>query len=90
VVVPDASSDSDIAGVAEKLREALASLTLPAPDRPITMTASIGGCLADARASIDAMLRSTDDALYAAKGAGRNRIVVGKTVPASKGIDKIL
>ena len=90
VVAPDASSDSDIAGVAEKLREALASLTLPAPDRPITMTASIGGYLADARASIDAMLRSADDALYAAKGAGRNRIVVGRTVPASKDLDKIV
>lgn len=85
VVVPGAQSEDDITAVAEKLRAALASRTLTSPAGSVTMTASIGGCFADARASIDAMLRSADHALYEAKGAGRDRVGMGQPVDAASG-----
>lgn len=60
----------------ERIRAAIAAIDLRAGDRRVPIAASIGvtTALGD---SIEAMLKRADDALYAAKQAGRNRVIVG-------------
>lgn len=56
--------------LAERLRAAIAELQLPA-----AVTVSIGCAeLSSSMASVDALLARADDALYAAKQGGRNRV----------------
>lgn len=61
------------AGVAERLRAAVAALRVPSDDgHLLSATVSIGIALGDV-ASLDELLTRADRALYAAKAAGRNR-----------------
>lgn len=59
----------------EDLRRELESSSIAAGERTITVTASIGVC-ARPGVPIADMLREADNALYAAKEAGRNRVCV--------------
>lgn len=61
---------------AERCREEVRSVSLPAHDHVIRVTASFG--LADSRnvSSQEELVRRADEALYHAKQAGRNRVVV--------------
>jgi diguanylate cyclase (GGDEF)-like protein len=83
VLLPGASV-AEAAGVAERQREAVASLAIPtdrpgAPDAEI-VTVSIGVARIDARDEVliedDGWLRAADDAMYASKAAGRNRVSI--------------
>ena len=59
--------------VAEAVRHAIAAITLPGIDRPIT--ASVGvAVLPDDAGDAVTLFRSADRALYAAKQNGRNRV----------------
>jgi diguanylate cyclase (GGDEF)-like protein len=59
--------------VAEKVRSAVAAIALSNLDLPVT--ASLGGAtLPDDCGDADTLIRAADRALYAAKGAGRNRV----------------
>ena len=72
IVLPD----TNLAGaldVAEKLRAAIARISVPGVDR--TTTASFGvAILPDDAGEPDLLLRVADRALYAAKNAGRDRV----------------
>jgi diguanylate cyclase (GGDEF)-like protein len=59
--------------VAEKVRAAIAHITIPGVER--TITASLGVAELPAHAGdADGLMRAADRALYTAKGNGRNRV----------------
>jgi diguanylate cyclase (GGDEF)-like protein len=59
--------------VAEAVRHAIAAITLPGIDRPITASVGVAVLPDDAGDSVT-LFRSADRALYAAKQNGRNRV----------------
>jgi len=63
--------------VAERAREAIAAADLGDPDDPYRVTASIGVAVLGATTadSPRSLLRAADKALYAAKAAGRDRVM---------------
>jgi len=60
---------------AERLRREMAALQLGANDESLALTCSFGVSEWQAGDSVDDVLRRADMALYAAKAAGRNRVV---------------
>jgi diguanylate cyclase (GGDEF)-like protein len=62
--------------VAEKIRHRIGGSPVRYGGKEITMTASLGVCslVGGATAAADDLLHQADDALYAAKNAGRNRV----------------
>jgi len=54
--------------VAERLRQAVAQLSAPVP------TISVGVAMSEPAGLVDNLIRHADEALYQAKGAGRNRV----------------
>jgi diguanylate cyclase (GGDEF)-like protein len=73
-LLPDTGADGALES-AEKLRSAIARVTLPGIDRAIT--ASVGAAVyPHTAADPESLLRLADRALYAAKAAGRNRAAV--------------
>ncbi|MGH2785083.1 MAG: diguanylate cyclase [Actinomycetota bacterium] len=62
--------------VAEKIRESIASKPFGAEDEAITVTVSIGlACFPQHGSTAQTLLRAGDQALYEAKGRGRNLVV---------------
>ena len=59
---------------AEALRAAIASFPHPGNDQGIRITTTLGGALYRPPESLEAFMHRADEALYAAKRAGRNRI----------------
>jgi two-component system cell cycle response regulator len=84
VVMPDTGVDIS-AAVAERLRAKIADAAFPTAAGALPVTASIGVACAESgnEAPLD-LMRRADEALYAAKGAGRNRVIVGGANPAAK------
>ena len=78
VVLPDA--DAGHAGVvAERMRAAVADTAIGFGDRILRVTLSAGvASLRPEHADWDALFRSADAAMYAAKAAGRNQVVVAR------------
>ena len=69
------------ARVAERLRGRIAGTRIETPEAAITVTASLGiaSLEGDKRITLAELLNQADQALYAAKQAGRNRVhVIGK------------
>jgi diguanylate cyclase (GGDEF)-like protein len=76
-LLPDTGADGALEA-AEKLRAAIARLTLPGIDRAIT--ASVGAAIyPQTAAEPESLLRLADRALYAAKASGRNRAELADT-----------
>lgn len=74
VLLPDTPMHEALA-IAERLRAALAGLAVPlAGASPIRITASLGVAHGEPAADLDDLLRLADDALYASKQDGRNRV----------------
>ena len=72
-------TDVQLAGaelVAERIRRAVESSAVQAGGVEVQVTVSIGLAPAEASATAETLLRSSDAALYAAKSAGRNRVVL--------------
>ncbi len=59
---------------AETLREAIGSFPHPGNDRGIRITATLGGTLYRTDETAEMLMQRADEALYAAKRAGRNRV----------------
>ena len=75
-VVLLAGADEETAGrAAESARAAIAAVRVTTPNGEIAVTASIGCSALVAEDSVSAALERADEALYAAKRAGRNQIV---------------
>jgi len=75
VVLPGVSA-ARVMEIAERVRHHISSLPVRYAGKEITMTASIGvfSVPTGFAASADEVLHQADDALYAAKNAGRNRV----------------
>ena len=63
--------------VAEKLRAAVESAALSFADQTLKITMTFGVSVYSAAASTEACVRRADEALYAGKDQGKNRVVVG-------------
>jgi two-component system, cell cycle response regulator len=77
VVMPETGS-AEAAVVAERLRAAVADepFVLPAGGKSLAITVSIGVAVTgDGQEGLEDLLKRADDALYAAKNAGRDRVV---------------
>jgi diguanylate cyclase (GGDEF)-like protein len=76
VIVLPAAGPSKMLDIAERLRQRISQEPVRFGGREITMTASIGAFAVPLgyAANPDAALHQADDALYAAKNAGRNRV----------------
>ncbi len=75
VVVMPGTNALDAAYAAERLRSAVAALALDPADGPPSVTISVGlACTRGRLMTPEALLHEADDALYAAKRAGRNRV----------------
>jgi diguanylate cyclase (GGDEF)-like protein len=74
VICPNTSAQQASIG-AERLRAAVDSHVIQTPGREIRTTVSIGVAeRTSAMQSLDALLKAADEAVYAAKSAGRNQV----------------
>jgi diguanylate cyclase (GGDEF)-like protein/PAS domain S-box-containing protein len=74
VVLCEGASATEAAAVAERIREMLAT-PLGLGGRQLSLTASIGYAVGTPGCSSDDLLAQADTAMYAAKQAGKNRVV---------------
>jgi diguanylate cyclase (GGDEF)-like protein len=79
VVLPELDDPQDLAAIAEKLRSGISAAVFQAGGRAYRLSASIGSCIAGPDEAIEDMLKPADRALYEAKGAGRNCVVVAES-----------
>jgi diguanylate cyclase (GGDEF)-like protein len=86
IFLPDCNLDEAVAK-AEKIRAAVAGTSMTMGERVIpSVTISIGLAMFPAQAATRAQLiQSADAALYRAKGAGRNRVVIADSLAPSTG-----
>ncbi|QUS39768.1 sensor domain-containing diguanylate cyclase [Tardiphaga alba] len=79
IVLPH-TNRADAQLVAEKVREAIAGVTVMGADGPLRVSASLGIATLERTASdIDELLRRADAAMYEAKQTGRNRCIAWRT-----------
>jgi len=72
--------------VAERLRAAIEAQPTQTEAGPVACTVSIGiAAMDEATPSVEALLKRADEALYAAKNSGRNRVCGPAMVPAEAG-----
>jgi diguanylate cyclase (GGDEF)-like protein len=79
VLLPDTPLEAGLA-LAERLRETVALNPVHYTDIAIGLTISIGAAEADGRKTVDELLHEADNALYAAKREGRNRVSKGAEI----------
>jgi diguanylate cyclase (GGDEF)-like protein len=77
-VIAPATPEEGVLFVAERLRHSVESLSLAWEGRTLGITISVGVALlaevVDAKEAATSLIRAADEQLYAAKGAGRNRV----------------
>ena len=81
VVMPETGRDL-AAGVAERLRALIADTPVTWENDDVAVTISLGVASAAAGESCDSLIGRADQALYEAKGAGRNRVIIAEIAPA--------
>lgn len=74
-VLPEAGAE-EASLCAERIRETFARQPIPGAPPELRCTVSIGISVCHDRCDWETLLREADGALYGAKGAGRNRVVV--------------
>lgn len=72
-LLPETGSDEAVQ-MANRIREAIASSSVPVDEQPVCATISIGVSEIQGKESIDRLLQRADEALYLAKTRGRNRV----------------
>ena len=86
LVVLPATPEEEAMRVALRIRERIAEQTLLYGREEIPFTVSIGVAERDpGEANIDLLVKRADDAMYAAKRAGRNRVLAASAVAAAAG-----
>ena len=82
VRLPDVDPEA-VREAAERLHRGLSSAPFAVGDgRLLPVTVSIGGvCMPDGSLTVPDLARIADQALYAAKDAGRKRVVTARSVP---------
>jgi diguanylate cyclase (GGDEF)-like protein len=74
--------------VAGHVQEALAALALPHPcsgvSPYVTLSMGVAGCIPESAMAAESLIQNADRALYQAKAAGRNRIVLDGASPPLK------
>jgi diguanylate cyclase (GGDEF)-like protein len=73
ILVPETTGENAM-GVAEKLRRVVESWPFPGVPRPVTISAGVAD-YPENGTTRDELMRAADEALYAAKQAGRNRVM---------------
>ena len=79
-VLPDCSREA-LLEVGERVRAVVSASPVYAEGTSIPVTASVGAAWISGACASDALVREADEALYAAKRAGRNQVVMGSDVP---------
>ncbi len=80
LLLPETGLD-DALWVVQRLRQAVAEMRLPSGEHLLRTTISAGVASADGCASLEALLRRADQALYQAKQGGRDRVTVFEHSP---------
>lgn len=89
VVVGGLRNPDDIVGVAHRIIEVLAHPLL-LEEQPVTVGVSVGAALSNSpNDDVETVLRAADAALYAAKEAGRGRVVAAWSLETEKTITSI-
>ncbi len=71
------AADIDLAtSLSERLRQAIAGIELSHEDQPVRFTASIGIAASQSTETLEQVIERADNALYAAKRGGRDRVEV--------------
>lgn len=73
VLLPDVHNLDEVAAIAEKIR-VIAAEPIRLAGKTISATLSIGAAIANRDETIDPLLARADEAMYAAKGSGRNAV----------------
>ena len=74
-IILERQTDDDAAVLAERLRREIAGVTIRVGDQSLTVTVSIGIDEAREGDDVPRILKRADQALYAAKNSGRNKVV---------------
>lgn len=69
----------------DRVRTSVQAQETPAAGRALHVTVSIGLAIGHAGESVEQILERADEALYQAKAAGRNRVVLHGAAPAPTG-----
>ena len=78
--MPETDQDGAVT-LAERLRHHVAGQWVPQDGEAIRYTVSVGvAVLGPDEASVDVVLKRADDALYAAKDAGRDRVRIAESL----------
>ena len=78
ILFPDTTVET-ASHIVDRICKKVALLKHQDVGRPVTLSAGISGFYPNHSSSLDAVIRKADEALYAAKAAGRNRIVVSQS-----------
>jgi diguanylate cyclase (GGDEF)-like protein len=82
IVVPETTGENALA-VADKLRRMVETHSFPGVPRPVTISAGVAEFPAHGH-SRDDVVKAADNALYASKQGGRNRVSAGISTQAAK------
>ena len=72
-VILSGTDSSEACQAAQRVRRAIEQATFVLGGRPLKVTVSVGAAQCDAEENVTRLVKRADDALYAAKQAGRNR-----------------
>jgi two-component system, sensor histidine kinase LadS len=73
LLLPNTGLDEALV-LAERLRQAIATLTLQGRDEPLTPSASFGVASREQQTHLEQLINAADERLYQAKQGGRNRV----------------
>jgi diguanylate cyclase (GGDEF)-like protein len=82
VVLLPHTDEAGAVRAAERIRESVAQVVVPAAGPEMRLTVSVGATTYVRKTRLDQLLAGADRALYVAKAGGRNRVCVGPLAPS--------